>query len=501
LYRVVSKFADRESFRLHVREYRQQAAICVAFVTFSDPQLCNDTAMKLIQSQEKCEGKKIQVSLECKASLHIKKGLYELVKDDFQGLIDEHTHAHSSTVLDLKTLKSGHFSLEIRADSPLELAQAKLKFQNVIGGDTLCWESTKNFKVMFTKNGKQRAKEIEKETKAMIIVDERDMTVTIQGLISCRRRAASFIEEYIKIHSGTEETVVRLKGEDNPPGLMKVLLIKYGIAFEDFRKETDVSGIELNLRLHEIAIYGRSEAIGKALEVVKSVKEELIKIEEGRERFNDLPDCPICLCPVKESDICSLEYCGHAYCKVCLTSYIRHAVTGRQLPVSCAAENCNKPLVIRDINTQVKMGFIKRKDLLDSALSCFVNTRSKDFRFCITPDCGMVYRVTKNGKLFFCPTCRTKICTTCHIQYHEGLTCSMYNVAKKEGESMLEWMKEDPSNRKVCPKCNYGIEKTGGCNHMQCSMCKANICWSCMTFFSEVSDYMKHVDSAHGNFL
>jgi hypothetical protein len=43
-----------------------------------------------------------------------------------------------------------------------------------------------------------------------------------------------------------------------------------------------------------------------------------------------------------------------------------------------------------------------------------------------------------------------------------------------------EWMKEDPKNRKLCPKCDAPIKKNGGCHHMFCEKCKTPICWLCL---------------------
>ena len=31
----------------------------------------------------------------------------------------------------------------------------------------------------------------------------------------------------------------------------------------------------------------------------------------------------------------------------------------------------------------------------------------------------------------------------------------------------------------MCPKCGYGTERSGGCDHMKCSQCKKEWCWVC----------------------
>ncbi|XP_045199868.2 uncharacterized protein LOC123554058 [Mercenaria mercenaria] len=501
LSKLVLMYAQKDSFRIHIKECKQQTVMCTAFVTFSDAQICNDTAKEFIQGQWKIDGNKIYASLECKSSVHVNKKLYQIVKEDVQRSINGYADDNSNTSLEARTLKSGHISLDIKADTPLELAKAKVRVDHIVGGATFGYESKKNIQVMFCKNGRQKAQEIETETKTLVFIDEREMTVTIQGGISNRTRAAELLDDYIANQKTIVEVETRMKGGNNPPGLMKALITKYGITFETLKKETDVTGIQLNLRLHEMTITGKEDAVKKALNAIKEMREEIIKRYKATVLGNDLPDCPICLCPVEESDMYRLEYCGHAYCKVCVTSLIQNAVFDRQLPVICAAEGCVKPLVIRDINTQIKMGTVKRKAVVDSAVACFVSKNNRNFHFCLTPDCVIIYRATSNGGMFVCPMCRMKICTSCHALYHEGLTCAMYKMAKKEGDSVLEWHKEDPLHRRMCPNCGFGIEKTGGCDHMECTLCKANICWKCMAYFPVMRECYGHMATAHHSFV
>ena len=36
------------------------------------------------------------------------------------------------------------------------------------------------------------------------------------------------------------------------------------------------------------------------------------------------------------------------------------------------------------------------------------------------------------------------------------------------------------SNYKYCPKCKVKVEKSEGCNHMTCVICKYEFCWICL---------------------
>mmetsp|Transcript_7888 Transcript_7888/g.19679 ORF Transcript_7888/g.19679 Transcript_7888/m.19679 type:complete len:588 (+) Transcript_7888:366-2129(+) len=51
------------------------------------------------------------------------------------------------------------------------------------------------------------------------------------------------------------------------------------------------------------------------------------------------------------------------------------------------------------------------------------------------------------------------------------------NSSMYEDERTNEWMK---NNTRQCPSCSVPISKIDGCNHMNCSHCKAQFCWACM---------------------
>ena len=40
-------------------------------------------------------------------------------------------------------------------------------------------------------------------------------------------------------------------------------------------------------------------------------------------------------------------------------------------------------------------------------------------------------------------------------------------------------------NTKACPNCNSPIERTGGCVHMECTLCKYGFCWDCLEHWSD----------------
>ena len=126
----------------------------------------------------------------------------------------------------------------------------------------------------------------------------------------------------------------------------------------------------------------------------------------------------------------------------------------------------------------------------------------KHFRYCVTPDCPIVYKISETPGRFRCPACDVTACTSCHLEYHGEMPCEEYGKLLENRESekgFIEWINQDPSKRKLCPKCSIGIEKIEGCNKMMCASCKTIMCWVCMRMFPTVGDCYEHLSKSHGS--
>ena len=197
--------------------------------------------------------------------------------------------------------------------------------------------------------------------------------------------------------------------------------------------------------------------------------------------------CGICLCDLDETaDIYRLACCGHAYDKSCVIQQLKSA----EVPLKCVVENCGEPVVWRDLQNLLNQS--ERKKLAVSALDAYVRSNPDIAKYCPTADCGMVYCVSPDGRRHRCGVCLADICTSCHMQYHSGLTCAMFKSEKQVEGHLKNWMMKDPSNRKNCPKCKTPIEKRGGCNHMVCFQCKSHMCWLCLEVFPSADEAYDH---------
>uniref|UniRef100_A0A0B7BKG8 Uncharacterized protein n=1 Tax=Arion vulgaris TaxID=1028688 RepID=A0A0B7BKG8_9EUPU len=214
----------------------------------------------------------------------------------------------------------------------------------------------------------------------------------------------------------------------------------------------------------------------------------------------EMPDCVVCLCPVDScSDMYRLEACGHCYCLACLKLQVSVCEQDKSFPVRCAHESCQVPLVWKDFNFWFKKLWTNEDKLMEKSVSSFVAAHPEKYKFCLTPECSVIYEVTQNdeGVEFNCPSCFTSLCTSCHTAYHTGMTCKMGTIGVTNEVKM--WILERPQERKICPGCNAGVEKIAGCNKMHCTSCHTYFCWVCLEKCSDEQKCYAHLVKVHGN--
>ncbi|KZP26845.1 hypothetical protein FIBSPDRAFT_781658 [Athelia psychrophila] len=203
--------------------------------------------------------------------------------------------------------------------------------------------------------------------------------------------------------------------------------------------------------------------------------------------------CPIChdvvTLPIKLS-------CGHAYCGACIRHFLTSAST---FPLVCIGDEdkCHAPIPIPLV--QRFLPIQQFTNLLETAFIAHIDHHPRDFKYCTTPDCRQVYRCTTSdaASIIHCPSCLSRVCSACHEEGHEGMTCAerKLNNDPEEQERLNDELASQ-SGFKKCPQCTTWIEKTEGCNHVECK-CGAHICWVCMGIFDAGSVY-RHMRTDHG---
>ncbi|KAI0512792.1 hypothetical protein F5B22DRAFT_293623 [Xylaria bambusicola] len=204
-------------------------------------------------------------------------------------------------------------------------------------------------------------------------------------------------------------------------------------------------------------------------------------------------NCTICFTPADDPVVLG---CGHTYCADCFTALCRNGSAQTDVRVACsgAEDICKNAIPLREIQAHVDPSTFEQ--LLESSFNTYISRRLEQFRYCPTPDCGYLYRpassTTSAKTSHMCPKCLKRICRSCHAN-HDGQRCDEYQASA----TFEAYKHEHRSNVKDCPKCQTTIEKTDGCNHMECGGCHIHICWECMETFEQPDHCYDHMRAVH----
>merc|ERR1719453_1856106 len=84
---------------------------------------------------------------------------------------------------------------------------------------------------------------------------------------------------------------------------------------------------------------------------------------------------------------------------------------------------------------------------------------------------------------------------------HIGMSCDEYDEERRQSEEvgLHQYLQSDRVKR--CPKCNTGVEKNDGCDHMKCLVsaggCGAEWCWLCLADYNGPNGIFAVGNSAH----
>ncbi|KAI4527604.1 hypothetical protein K525DRAFT_186397 [Schizophyllum commune Loenen D] len=149
-----------------------------------------------------------------------------------------------------------------------------------------------------------------------------------------------------------------------------------------------------------------------------------------REAVETLPKRPRPAQPYRQCPVCTGQPedgrslpCGHEYCLTCLLHVLRAGVSESFVPLACVAAGCETlvpPSMIRD-----KLSNKEAKALVGASLLSYVHAHPGELRFCPT-ECDVLYRPLTDGLIIRCPSCRERLCASCGVVCHEGMTCAEY---------------------------------------------------------------------------
>ncbi|KAF8363134.1 hypothetical protein PRIPAC_90057 [Pristionchus pacificus] len=223
--------------------------------------------------------------------------------------------------------------------------------------------------------------------------------------------------------------------------------------------------------------------------------------------------CPICFCR-PSADFYRLEACGHVYCTACIYHQLHSELSTRTLPLVCRREGCDCKLAVsdllrlllgRDVEGVGEMRVshldeMKLRPLVTAIVTNALQTKRDRLIACRTADCtGIFARQNDSNSIVRCKACERTTCGSCGYEPHRGYECEEYESLRDNVDvSIASYMK----NKKVrkCPNksCSALIEKTVGCNHMECVICRTHFCWLCGHASYSQGDIYAHMQNDHG---
>ncbi|KZP08461.1 hypothetical protein FIBSPDRAFT_901272 [Athelia psychrophila] len=149
--------------------------------------------------------------------------------------------------------------------------------------------------------------------------------------------------------------------------------------------------------------------------------------------------------------------CGRAYCSACIRHFLTSAST---FPLVCMGDEdtCHVPIPIPVF--QRFLPIQQLTNLLETAFITHIDHQPQDFKYCTTPDCRQVYRcnTSDTASIIHCPSCLSCVCSACHEEGHEGMTCAerKLNNDPEEQERLTDdfaiqsGFKKCPHTRHMC---------------------------------------------------
>jgi len=244
--------------------------------------------------------------------------------------------------------------------------------------------------------------------------------------------------------------------------------------------------IKYSLMFKEITISGPQERVLKAeVEVTRQVN-----LHENKGMITE-DECPICFEEFKEGY--RLLLCGHKFCFSCLERELAERLASNPVfPLKCAqcvSEKDGEVICLRDLQNLFTAGTIQT--LWDRSLDAYLRKNPNMYFRCFSPDCPQLFREGPE-KCFSCDYCLKDYCKKCRGDAHGNSDCD--NLVRKE---LLEKLRKEGKDIRECPGCKYIIERSEGCNKMECVLCRTIFCWLCCEIFSIEGQVYTHLNQVH----
>lgn len=388
--------------------------------------------------------------------------------------------------------ENGSCRVRISATATKTLADLRRSLEGLMKGNAIDHEAITPtiLQLLFSRDGVMLMKSIQQETRTYILFDKHTLSLRVFGTSgNIEVVKQRLVNSLLKLHEN-KQLEVHLRGAALPPDLMKRVVQKFGPDLHGLKEMFPGAEFSLNTKRHFISFSGMKDLKPKVEDTIHEIARTS---GSPNHKGDEEASCPICLCEVEDGY--QLERCRHEFCRPCLVEQCESAIKSQDsFPIHCARKGCGASVLLTDLRSLLSKE--KFEELFRASLAAFVAGSGGIYRFCPSPDCPNVYRVSDSGAPFVCGACYAETCTRCHLEYHPFLSCEKYQEFKDDPDlSLKEWC-IGKENVKKCPVCGFTIEKVEGCNHIECR-CGKHVCWVCLESFGSGDDCYGHLRSVH----
>ncbi|EGR51620.1 uncharacterized protein TRIREDRAFT_103482 [Trichoderma reesei QM6a] len=383
--------------------------------------------------------------------------------------------------------------LKIEGESAADVAVAKADLESILGGVVAKGDGIPLWDSSLKANGRlfQAIKKLEAELSTTIIRDRGRSELRLFGSQARCEEVERRLAELIRAASlSTSARAIELEPH-------KFFWACHG----GFRKITarlgpEKASFDIISTPKKIVISGSLEDYDVALAIMEG-REQVAESVVRHEVNEAAQDCSVCW---TEAETPVKTRCGHVYCQECFErSCTMGDGTAADFAILCHGNqgSCKKVVVLDDLQEHLSEGALE--DVLERSFSSYIKRHPNVFRYCPTPDCGYIYRVSSEARTLNCSNCLRPTCSACH-EPHVGMSCADHQDIKTGGYQAFAKLKKE-LGIKDCPTCKTPLEKIDGCNHMTCIACKAHICWVCLMLFPNGTGIYAHMAKLHGGHI
>lgn len=497
LERLLSSYAGKDQYKLNLLKPSPQHVWHRAYINFKDPSV-GQKVMTQLDGEEFLENLILNMTQVLSTSVRFTPNIYKVICAELKNINTDLSQQFGQSLKFVNKLdKHGNTIVTIESDNVEVFIKAKTILNNLTLPLVIECNTPLLRHYILSKVSRKELDEIQSTTKTVILTDTRTMSISIYGTARHRNHANECLNQHvIQLElRGLSVHELCLKGPSKRPGLMKHIVSKYGIDLNGLVLMKGVESATLEPQKQILTVFSTNDAF----EIIKKIADGYsLPVKPSIDAMQ--LECCICLCEIEDiSSLYIMEYCGHVSHIECIEVQVSaNAVT---FPLQCAAKECQHSFVWQDCENLFKRTSLTLQKLLNASLKSFLAANKDKARNCPTPDCPMVYAVSTNGQRFVCSRCNINVCTSCHVQYHDELTCKMYQSSQIADKPFEEWLLKDPHRSKLCPnsKCAIPIEKINGCNLVHCTQCGTKICWVCSKYFEDEQAGYTHLRNVHGD--